>query len=301
MENGGGALGGSALLYPPSSMRPDALRSTRCLRSEMPTPPPSLTDPYDALAAGYDVVMAHVDYGGWADYVLGLFETHRVQPRSVLELGCGTGSFALDMQEHGPEGGFHYLGIDRSATMIRVAKAKAEMAGRSAGDLRFAVADFTETAPAEAGPDERFDAVLLLYDGLNYLLEDEAVAALFAGVASALAPGGVAIVDQSTPVNSLNNEAYFEDEGEADRFAYVRRSHYDPERRLHTTEFDLTIDGRTYAEQHVQRAYARAEIAALIAASPLTAVAAYDGFTTASASDDSERIHWVLQKTNDEL
>ena len=259
----------------------------------MPTTTPGLTTPYDALAAGYDVVMAHVDYGGWAEYVLRLFDAHGLRPRSILELGCGTGSLALELQERS-EGGFHYLGTDRSATMIRVAHAKAEMAGRGGGDLAFAVADFTER-PAGT-PEERFDAILLLYDGLNYLLREDEVAALFEAVAAGLAPGGMVIVDQSTPANSLNNEAYFEDAGEADRFAYVRRSRYDPAAGLHTTEFDLTIDGRTYAEQHVQRAYSRAEIDALVAASPLEVVAAYDGFTTDPAGDASERIHWVLQR-----
>ncbi len=261
----------------------------------MPTTMPRLTDPYDALAAGYDVVMAHVDYGGWAGYVLDLFAEHDLRPRSVLELGCGTGSLALELQERSPDGGFRYLATDRSATMIRVARAKARMAGEAAGDLRFAVADFTEGAPAE-----RFDAVLLLYDGLNYLLDEAEVAALLACAASALAPGGLVVVDQSTPANSLNNEAYFEDEGEAERFAYVRRSRYDPEACLHTTELDLTVDGRTYAEQHVQRAYSRAEVAALVAASPLEAVAAYDGFTTDPATDASERIHWVLRAEGQE-
>lgn len=245
------------------------------------------TTPYDALAAGYDVVMAHVDYADWADYVLELFDAHDAAPTSILELGCGTGSLALDLQERG---GFHYVGTDKSAAMIRVARAKAALHGPAAGDLRFAVADFTDF-----GADEPFDAVLLLYDGLNYLLEGDEVAALFARVAAALRPGGLFVVDQSTPANSLNNAAYFADEGEAEGFAYVRRSHYDPASRLHTTAFDLTVEGETYAEEHVQRAYTRAEIGSRAAASPLAVAAAYDGFTFEPATDASERIHWVLR------
>src|SRR5690606_14300189 len=175
----------------------------------------------------YDVVMAHVDYAEWADYVLDLFEQHGVRPRSVLELGCGTGSLALELHERGP---FRYPGTDRSEAMVRVARAKAELHGLD--DLRFDLADFTDFAV-----DEAFDAVLLLYDGLNYLLDEAEVAALFARVHDALRPGGLFVVDQSTPANSINNEALFADEGEAEDFSYVRRSHYDREARLHTTEF----------------------------------------------------------------
>lgn len=249
--------------------------------------------PYDALAAGYDVVMAHVDYGEWAEYVLDLFEEHEAWPQSVLELGCGTGSLALEMQERGPHGGFRYLATDRSPAMIRVARAKAKLQGRAAGRLRFDVADFTDFEF-----DESFDAALLLYDGLNYLLEDEEVAVMLAHVHDVLAPGGVFVLDQSTPTNSVNNAEYFGDEGEAEAFSYVRRSEYDPVTRLHTTEFDMTVEGETYTEQHVQRAYTLAEIEALVAASPLEAVAAYDGFTTDPATEASERIHWVLRRAD---
>src|SRR5690606_26528981 len=87
-----------------------------------PMPADSPTPPYDALAAGYDVVMAHVDYAEWADHVLDLLDAHGAAPRSILELGCGTGSLAIELHERGP---FRYLGTDRSAAMVRVARAKA--------------------------------------------------------------------------------------------------------------------------------------------------------------------------------
>lgn len=248
--------------------------------------PDSPTPPYDALAAGYDVVMAHVDYADWADYVLELLDAHGSTPHSVLELGCGTGSLALELHERGP---FRYLGTDRSAAMVRVARAKAELHGF--GELRFDVADFTDFTV-----DEAFDVVLLLYDGLNYLLDEAEVAALLARVHAALRPGGLFVVDQSTPANSVNNEAFFADEGEAEGFSFVRRSHYDRASRLHTNEFELTVEGATYTERHVQRAYTRQEVEALVAASPLSVLAAYDGFSLDPATDDSERVHWVLQR-----
>lgn len=273
---------GSASVY--FLARPTSPSSRRMDSSDAVTP-------YEALAAGYDVVMAHVDYGDWAEYVLDVFEEHEAWPHSVLELGCGTGSLALEMQERGPHGGFRYLATDRSPAMIRVARAKAKLQGRHAGHLRFAVADFTDFEM-----DERFDAVLLLYDGLNYLLEDEEVDAMLSHVYDVLVPGGVFVVDQSTPANSINNADYFGDEGEAEDFSYVRRSHYDPATRLHTTEFDMTVEGETYIERHVQRAYTRAEVEAFVTASPLEQVAAYDGFTTDPATDESERIHWVLRR-----
>ncbi len=263
--------------------------------------------PYSVLAAGYDLVMEHVDYAEWAAYVLALLAEHAPETRSVLELGCGTGSLALEVQARaagltGAPGGFRYLATDVAEPMVRVARQKAAWAARTAGDLRFAAADFTRFDLDGLGAEGPFDAVLLLYDGLNYLLEEGEVAQLLDCAVGVLRAGGVFVLDQSTPANSLLNEALFEDEGEAvgdrpeERFAYVRRSRYDADRRLHTTEFDLTVGPRTFHERHVQRAYTKAEVEALIAASPFAVAAAYDGFTRDPATDRSERIHWLLQK-----
>ena len=242
--------------------------------------------PYAALAAGYDVVMEHVEYGYWAEYVHHLIQQHHPIPQTVLELGCGTGSFALELQ---PLGGYAYTGTDKSEAMIRVARAKAKL---EAAPIRFDVADFTDFKV-----EPPVDVVILLYDGMNYLLEEPQVADLLRHAYEALRPGGLFLFDQSTPANSINNAAYFEDQGEAEGFAYVRTSHYDPEARLHTTAFELTVEGATYHERHVQRAYTLAEVRALVEASPFEELAAYTDLSTAPATEETERVHWVLRRS----
>lgn len=243
------------------------------------------TRPYTALAAGYDAVMAHVDYGMWAAYVHDLMQAQRPGLKAVLELGCGTGSLALALQ---PLGAYRYRATDASAEMVRVARRKAALAEVP---VQFDVADFTAFKV-----DEPVEAVVLLYDGLNYLLEADQVAALLRGAYDALQPGGLFVFDQSTPANSLNNADFFEDEGRARNFAYVRQSRYDPAARLHTTTFSLTVGRERFHEQHVQRAYSLAEIRALVQATAFDEVAAYDDFSTIPATDDAERIHWILRR-----
>lgn len=253
----------------------------------VPDRPPNAQEhaPYRILAVGYDLVMAHVSYDYWAEYVADLLERFHPEARTILELGCGTGSMALELQ---PRGNFRYLATDGEAQMVRVARRKAEQAGLP---IAFDVADFTAFRVAEP-----VDVVLLLYDGLNYLLEPDRVRSLLACAYDALAPGGVFLFDQSTPVNSINNADYFEDEGTQDGFSYVRRSQYDPADRLHTTTFEITIDDQAFVERHVQRAYTREEIQALIEETPFEVAAAFDGFSDDPATDDTERIHWVLRR-----
>ena len=249
------------------------------------TPALQPTAPYTVLAAGYDVVMEHVEYDAWADYVHELIETHRPGAETILELACGTGSLAFELQPLGP---YRYAGTDHSADMVRVARAKAELYG---ADVQFEVADFTSF---RAEPP--VDVLILLYDGLNYLLEEDHIRALFRCAYEALAPGGIFLFDQSTPSNSINNEPYFEDRGRADAFSYVRHSRYDPATRLHTTTLDLTVDDRTFREEHVQRAYDIEEIRALVDETPFEVAARYDTFSTDPATDASERVHWIVRR-----
>lgn len=242
------------------------------------------TTPYDALASGYDLVMAHVDYELWADYIEDLLAAFHPEAASLLELGCGTGSLALALAPRGP---YRYQATDGAATMIEVARRKTKP---ETVDLTFAVADFLRLegrAPV--------DAVLLLYDGLNYLLTEAAVRTLFAHVRQALRPGGVFIFDQSTPANSVNNAAYFEDEGQEDGFHYVRRSRYDPVTQHHTTRFELVVAGDAFHEEHIQRAYTQETVGRLLREAGFAILAAYDGFSTDPATDATERIHWVVR------
>ena len=249
------------------------------------------TTPYAALAAGYDAVMAHVDYDAWADHVAHLLQTYAPRATEVVELGCGTGELALELLGRAPDT-LRYRGYDGSPEMVAAARRKA--ADEGAG-LRFDVLRFGDAVP---GPPA--DAVLLLYDGLNYLLDLDAVGRLLRSAHDALRPGGVFVVDQSTPANSRRHAAEFEDAGATEAFDYVRRSHYDAATGLHTTAFDLTLaDGARHYETHVQRAYALDDVRGAVAQSGLQVVAVLDGFSDDPATDATERAHWVLRRPAD--
>lgn len=237
------------------------------------------------LAFGYDGVMAHVEYDFWARYVQRFIERYCPDARRVIELGCGTGTFARELLKLAP---YELTGIDLSPEMILVARRKAEESGIKA---RFEVGDFT-TCTVE----RPVDAALLLYDGLNYQLEIEGVRRLLRNTWNALRPGGIFIFDQSTPANSINNERYFEDQDEIEGFAWLRRSRFDPATRLHTTSFDISYAGDVYHEEHVQRAYSLQEIEPVILETGFVVLAAFRDFSMRKASESAERIHWIVRR-----
>lgn len=242
-------------------------------------------DPYTVLAAGYDFVMAHVDYLAWADYLNEIILLHQEAPERVVELGCGTGSLAIELYRYGYE---DYLATDVSVPMLDVARRKADTAGV---DIRFAQLDFSTFTLQEP-----VDVLLLLYDGMNYLLDIEAIRSLFGSAFNALRDDGIFIIDQSTPSNSLQNEPLFEDEGEKGGFRYRRRSDYDADSHLHTTTLDIFVGEDSFRETHVQKAYTLEVIRPLILDAGFDILAAYDGFSLDEAHANSERIHWVLRR-----
>ena len=243
------------------------------------------TLPYSAIASGYDLIMAHVDYDFWAEYTDQLLWQFHQEPLSIRELGCGTGTFAMHLQPLGP---YNYTATDISPQMIEEAKKKATEQNIQ---LKFGIEDFSAFSV-----EEPHDVIILLYDGLNYLLEESAVESLLRCAYNALKPGGIFFFDQSTPANSINNEAYFSDEGAMDGFSYVRRSDYNRATALHTTTFEIETDQHTFFEKHVQRAYDLDIIKNLITKTGFQIEASFDGFSAKPASKESERIHWLVRR-----
>ena len=54
-----------------------------------------MTDAYTVLARCYDRLTADVGYETWADYVERHFRRSKRPVRTVVELGCGTGSLTM--------------------------------------------------------------------------------------------------------------------------------------------------------------------------------------------------------------
>lgn len=99
----------------------------------------------------------------------------------VLELACGSGRVSVALAE----AGFEVVGLDLEPYLVDRASRRAEAVG--VGHLtQFVVRDMRRFTLGL-----RFPLVLLPYNTLGYLLQDEEVAACFGCVAEHLAPGGV--------------------------------------------------------------------------------------------------------------
>ena len=251
--------------------------------------------PYAVLAEIYDYVMRHVDYVEWSDYIEDVFArfSHGLTPRSITEVACGTGTLALEMASRG----YHVHGMDLSQHMIDRARAKAaKFDDPETPPPTFAVHDMRDL------PDGNADAVLCLYDSINYCMNEDELKTTISGLLRLVRPGGLCVFDFTTETNSLR---YFEDSKYHDRgrgVYYERHSAYDKEQKLQTNTFRFRRgdDSDGFTEQHIQRIYALSAFRAAVDTDSCYILGAFDDFSFEPASDESERIHMVLRK-NDQV
>lgn len=253
--------------------------------------------PYSAIAALYDHLMRHVNYIRWATYVIDLFRLSKDDsngngaparmPRTVLELACGTGKLMLELAK----AGYRVIGMDRSPAMLRVASRRLQSENVAptlwCGNMQW---------PAMQMP---VDAVLCLYDSLNYCQSLTEVAQVLQGAAQILRPGGLFIFDVCTLRNCKRNFRNYTENDGCGRYSYTRYTHFDSDLQLQYNEFVIVDERRPHQqllEQHVQKIYALREIRSLIAAGPWHEAGCFDGMSRRPGTERADRVHFVLQK-----
>lgn len=240
------------------------------------------TDPYESIAGVYDAMMQHVDYDRWVRFLVRIFGRFNPPGKELLEMACGTGTIAIRLAAMG----YKVKAFDRSAAMVACANTKARQSG---SDLVFSIHDALKLNAFD--PNRRFDAVLCLYDSVNYLLEESEVAALLASVRERLRPAGILIFDITTERNSIEHFSPFY-ENNRDH-GYTRKSYYLKEERIQVNEITVVKKRRVFAEKHLQRIYSATTMEKLVSDSGFHECHAFEDFSFRKGSSRSERIHFV--------
>lgn len=243
---------------------------------------------YTDFAYCYDRLMMDVDYRRWADYVEELFKRQGLKPELVLDLGCGTGSFCIEMAGRG----YDMIGIDISADMLACAKAKSVEKGRDILFLNQDMSGFELYGTV--------DAIVCMIDSINYVTYKNDLKRLFKLVKNYLNPGGLFIFDINSEYKFekvLGNNA-FHHIGED--LAYIWQNSYDNSRKI--CRFDLTVfagQGQScsrFDEVHYERAYSVPEIEILVSGSGLHLCSVFGEFSTRKPGKRCERIFFVCKK-----
>ena len=239
---------------------------------------------YNAFAGLYDTLMDDVDYDAWTGYYLSLIARMGVEPRTLCECACGTGSMSVRFAEQG----LKVTGVDISGEMLEIAQEKARSHGVSAMFVRQDMCALTLPRPV--------DALVCPCDGVNYLLDDDRLRSFFHRAWLSIRPGGALAFDISSPWKlrrTLGNNFFGEDRGD---IAYLWDNHLDD--AAGTVTMDLTFftrqaDGsyRRFDELHVQKAHDPGHLAALLEESGFAGIRVFGDRRFDPPAEDETRIH----------
>ncbi|MBI3732683.1 MAG: methyltransferase domain-containing protein [Chloroflexi bacterium] len=137
-----------------------------------------------SYANHYDLLYGDKDYQQECSVLEAIFERHAGgKVRSILDLGCGTGNHTIPLAQRG----YEVVGVDRSAAMLAIAKAKREQAGTAV--------EFIEGDLARLNCGRTFDAVLMMFAVLGYQHSNDAATAAMRAARRHLQPGGLFVCD----------------------------------------------------------------------------------------------------------
>lgn len=147
---------------------------------------------YEVLSSYYDRFTDDVGYGQWAEYIETHFRRANLQPETILDLACGTGSLTVELAQRG----YHIIGVDASEEMLSLAAQRSI----SLTPRPFFVHQRMEalTLPYQ------MDACICCLDSINYITNPHALEEAFCRVWKSLSPNGMFIFDINTPKKFLD-------------------------------------------------------------------------------------------------
>jgi 2-polyprenyl-3-methyl-5-hydroxy-6-metoxy-1,4-benzoquinol methylase len=226
-----------------------------------------------------------------ADALPSLLQELGSKPQNILDIACGEGTFAVAMAKRG----FRVTGIDQSAAMLKLAKAKVQREGVQVSlrqqDMR------------HLSFEPEFDLVTCWYDSLNYLLDLKDMQATFDGVARALKPEGFFIFDVNTIhwLSLLARRYACVVERETADIFQVHRHTYDAEHNIatfHIIGFAKEKNHWTRMEEvHRERGYTPEELRTCLRNARLQERACWEKLQKRSPpTPKSRRMYFVVQK-----
>lgn len=252
---------------------------------------------YEKFAYTYDLLMEDMPYPQWIRFARQIWDQYG-SPRTVVDLGCGTGNIAIPLAQTG----LHVTGIDLSADMLAVARDKEEQHRKRSsfapgGGLLWLEQDICEWALPE-----RVDSVISFCDCLNYLTEEEQLLEAFRQTYDGLVEGGTFLFDMHTEAQL---KAYAEMQPfwlKDELVSYIWTCELDEARC--EIEHDLTIflkdEGapvyRRIDEVHVQRAYKLDWLEQALYRSGFSKVMRFADFKLQPSDERTERAFFVAIK-----
>lgn len=238
---------------------------------------------YEALAAAYDGLTYDVAYDAVLQFLQQLLNKAGLQPETVVDLACGTGSLSVRLAKQG----YRVYGVDLSEDMLTIAAAKA-------AELEENPPFFIRQNMCRLQLPVQVDWVVCMLDSINYLDCPDDCAAMIQRVAQCLKPGGMFIFDFNTPykLRALDGQVFL-DENE-DSYC-VWRAEFDEAENICYYGIDLfQRAGRLWKrsfEEHREYAYTPEQLTGFLQQAGFGDITLYGDGVLAPPAETEQRIY----------
>ena len=240
------------------------------------------SEPYTGIAEAYDYILRHVDYDQWFKYINSIMIKYIPNPQSILELGCGTGKFGAKFSA----ANYKIYGIDRSFSMLRVAKTRAFRS------FRIICADMKNFSLKG-----NFDFIFSVHDTMNYQLTTNEIRQVLRCVKRIMHEKSIFLFDITTEhnINSFfnNKTSFYKTRGMNIEWS----NRYIKKKKFIISTFSIRYeDGRVFREEHTQRIYSMNEIEMILHEEGFEIVEIFSDYTYNPPSDDTIMINFITKK-----
>ncbi len=238
-------------------------------------------NPYEKLSDVYDLLFPRKFYEDYYIFVTKIFEKSGSEPKTVLEIACGTGNLAKIFLDRG----YSSEGLDLSKKMLAVAERKGLKTHQ--GDM----VDFDL--------DKKFDLILCVFDSLNYILDESELLRCLKSVRRHLSRGGFFVFDMNSyhKINAVVPGFGAEYYRVGDVEMVWLNSHEPDTWVTEIIFFEKIEDGayRRIQEKHVEKAYRMEVVQALLKEAGLELIGVYSDFQFNDVDKDSDRWFFVCK------
>jgi SAM-dependent methyltransferase len=228
---------------------------------------------YGRFARYYDIIYhGLVDYEGDVDFLERVFRRFRSTPKTILDLGCGTGNHALPLARRG----YRVTGIDQSREMLALARKKA---ASSRTRPRFVRADMRSFHLGR-----KFDAAVCMFGAFGYVLSERDVLRSLWSVHGHLGPAGLYVFEfwQGSAARPAPFESWLDVHRKNLEIVRLDIARYDPRTGRLPVEFQfIVLGGRLlidrFEEVHTIQTYSLPGIRDLLRRGGFELVGAFAG------------------------
>lgn len=250
---------------------------------------------YNKFALVYDEMKADTHSRKMVGYCEKIFRKFKINPKTGLDLCCGTGTAIKLFSEMG----IKMSGLDQSKQMLTVARKKLK---NRVSFYHDSLPNFRIYQEKNKKDLQRFELITSFYDSLNYMTSERKLKSSFQSVYKHLKSDGWFIFDMNTPeaLKTLWDEQIYA--GVNKDIAWIWHNDYDPKKQIATCNATFfRKKGRSYErfnEKHYEKGYKNSVIRKLLIDICFKVHGFYRCYSFEKPNRDTYRICVVSQRIN---